>query len=152
MATLDARLRACAHCSRHFRTLKDRLKDIKGRQAYDAFARNRKENPMNGPFQIMMRPHSIASAVAAVLAIASTSSFAEYKCDRPQSMVDQRACAKAAQGPDALRQFIYRTRMIYGLYIWDYSLPEEQGANAAGGADGTSVAVKPSGAAQAATR
>lgn len=105
---------------------------------------------MNRTFQFMIQPHSIASALASVLAIASTSSFAEYKCDRPQGMIDQRACAMAAQGPDALRQFIHRTRMIYGLYIWDYALPED--GSAASMAGGTSVAVHTSGAAPAATR
>jgi len=29
----------------------------------------------------------------------------------------------AAQGPVALRLYIYRTRMIYNYYIWDFATP-----------------------------
>ena len=63
------------------------------------------------------------SAVAVLLAtgaFAPTSALAEYKCDNPTRMIDKRACEKAAEGPDALRHFISRTRMIWQLYIWDY--------------------------------
>ncbi len=37
---------------------------------------------------------------------------------------ERRAQQAAAEGPDALRQFIWRTRMIYGLYIYDFVTPE----------------------------
>jgi len=30
----------------------------------------------------------------------------------------------AAQGPVALHLYIYRTRMIYNYYIWDFAKPE----------------------------
>jgi hypothetical protein len=30
----------------------------------------------------------------------------------------------AAQGPVALHLYIYRTRMIYNYYIWDFATPE----------------------------
>ena len=45
---------------------------------------------------------------------------ARTKCDGPRSRVDQKACAAAAEGPDALRRFVDRTKAIYGLYFWDY--------------------------------
>ena len=45
---------------------------------------------------------------------------ARTKCDGPQSQVDKKACAAAAEGPDALRRFVDRTKAIYGLYFWDY--------------------------------
>jgi hypothetical protein len=32
--------------------------------------------------------------------------------------------AAAAQGPVALHLYIYRTRMIYNYYIWDFATPE----------------------------
>jgi len=51
---------------------------------------------------------------------------AEYRCDKPQGWVDARACAKAKEGPDVLRQYIHRTRMIYGLYFWDYVRPRDE--------------------------
>jgi len=45
---------------------------------------------------------------------------AEYRCDPPRSQIDRRACEIAKQGPDALRQFIQRTRVIENLYFFDY--------------------------------
>jgi hypothetical protein len=30
----------------------------------------------------------------------------------------------AAEGPDALRRYIDRTRMIYGFYYWDFATRE----------------------------
>ena len=40
----------------------------------------------------------------------------------PSSEVGLRRAA--AQGPVALRLYIYRTRMIYNYYIWDFATPE----------------------------
>ncbi len=37
---------------------------------------------------------------------------------------EQRAEQAAAQGPDALRRFVWRTRMIYGLNVFDFRVPE----------------------------
>jgi hypothetical protein len=34
---------------------------------------------------------------------------------------DARVRAAAAQGPEALRRYIWRTRMIYNYYYWDYA-------------------------------
>ncbi len=40
----------------------------------------------------------------------------------PSSEVGLRRAA--AQGPVALHLYIYRTRMIYNYYIWDFATPE----------------------------
>jgi hypothetical protein len=63
---------------------------------------------------------AVASVFAAI-AITPLASHAEYKCSEPRSMIDKRACGQAAAGPEALRRFVERTRMIYGLYYWDYA-------------------------------
>jgi hypothetical protein len=42
-------------------------------------------------------------------------------CKAPKDFIEKKACDKAKQGPDALRRFVERTRMIYGLYYWDYA-------------------------------
>ena len=47
--------------------------------------------------------------------------FAAGRCDKPNGAVEQRACEKAAEGPDALRRFVQRTRMIHALYYYDYA-------------------------------
>jgi len=54
-------------------------------------------------------------------AIPSSPAFAAYRCDNPTAPFDLRACAIAAQGPDALRRYIERTRGIYSLYFFDYA-------------------------------
>jgi hypothetical protein len=64
---------------------------------------------------------SVVAALLAVIALVPTVSRAENRCDEPRSMIDQRACAKAAEGKDALRNFVSRTRMIWNLYYWDYA-------------------------------
>jgi len=43
-------------------------------------------------------------------------------------IADTRACRKAAEGPDALRNFVFRTRMIYGLNYFDYAPHDDQSA------------------------
>lgn len=46
---------------------------------------------------------------------------AEFKYDQPQlTRVDATACALAAESPSSVRQYIWRTRMIYGLQMSDY--------------------------------
>src|SRR5262245_56227871 len=76
-----------------------------------------------------MKANRIALAAAAALLAATpllaTDARAEYKCDKPQGFIDARACAKAKEGSDVLRMFIQRTRMIYGLYFWDYVQPRD---------------------------
>ena len=83
------------------------------------------------------RTRLLASA-AACLAIAGCAAPAPtrpvatgYRCDNPQGSVDRRACEMAAQGPDALRRFVERTRGIYELYYWDYIQTPMHGAMAA---------------------
>ncbi len=71
-----------------------------------------------------MKP-SITEAAAALvlsaLALAPSTSFAEHRCDHPRGIGEARACAKAAESPEALRRFIERTRMIWGLAYADYA-------------------------------
>jgi hypothetical protein len=59
------------------------------------------------------------TAVIATLAVAG-SADAAYLCDDPPSPVDQRACAAAEQGPEALRRFIEHIRPVHNLYFYDY--------------------------------
>jgi hypothetical protein len=61
-----------------------------------------------------------ASALLAALAFAPAIAHADYKCTNPNGSIEQRACAIAAAGPDALRRFVERTREIYSLYYWDF--------------------------------
>jgi len=52
----------------------------------------------------------------------SSTAYAEYRCDQPQlTRVDATACAKAAEGASALRQYVSRTQRIYGLQMSDYA-------------------------------
>jgi len=79
---------------------------------------------------------SITQAVAvgsmlSAIAFLPTAAIAEYKCDNALSTIDQRACAKAAEGPDALRSFVSRTKTIWDLYYWDYARRDEPGTAAA---------------------
>lgn len=47
---------------------------------------------------------------------------AEFKCDQPKlTRVDATACAKAAESSTALRHYVGRTQMIYGLKMSDYA-------------------------------
>lgn len=70
----------------------------------------------------------------AVLSLLVAASFApagvlaQHKCDNPTMEIDRRACAKAAEGPDALRNFVTRTRMIWHLDVQDYIRQEEPSA------------------------
>jgi hypothetical protein len=52
-------------------------------------------------------------------ALASQSGFAA-DCNNPAGIAERHACAKAAQGIDALRQFAQRTRAIHNVYLPDY--------------------------------
>ena len=52
--------------------------------------------------------------------LSTTGVAGEYKCNRPHNPIDQRACDAAAQGPDALRRFIERMRVIESLSFSDY--------------------------------
>jgi hypothetical protein len=81
--------------------------------------------------------HRLAS-LAACLVIAGCAALPPmrpvatgYRCDNPQGSVDRRACEMAAQGPEALRRFVERTRGIYELYYWDYIQAPMRGASVA---------------------
>ena len=70
-------------------------------------------------------------AVLSLLVAASFASagvLAQHKCDNPTMEIDKRACAKAAEGPDALRNFVTRTRMIWYLDMQDYVRQQEPSA------------------------
>jgi hypothetical protein len=70
------------------------------------------------------------SAVLSLLAAAAFSSpaaLAQYKCDNPTRSIDKRACAKAAESPEALNRFIGRTRVIWNLYFPDYMRYDDGG-------------------------
>lgn len=43
-----------------------------------------------------------------------------YKCDAPSTSIDRRACEAAKQGPEALRRFIERIRVIESLEFANY--------------------------------
>jgi hypothetical protein len=71
----------------------------------------------------MKRPSlpAVAVALVVVATMIPAPALADHRCDAPRSTIDQRACAKAAEGPDALRRFVERTRTIYALYYFDYA-------------------------------
>jgi hypothetical protein len=76
--------------------------------------------------------HTVPAALAGVALTAFChGAAAEYRCDNPQGWVDRKACAKAQEGPDVLRQYIHRTRMIHGLYFWDYVRSPERARSSA---------------------
>jgi len=77
------------------------------------------------------RTSQAAASIFSALAFLPLAAIAEHKCDNPLSTIDQRACAKAAEGPAALRSFVSRTKTIWGLYYWDYARRDEQGTVAA---------------------
>jgi hypothetical protein len=66
---------------------------------------------------------AMASLLAA-MACAPTVALAHHRCDDPNGMVERRACAKAAEGNDALRRFVSRTQGIWNLYYYDYARPD----------------------------
>jgi hypothetical protein len=64
------------------------------------------------------------TVVLGALALVPSTSFAANRCDHPRGVAEERACAKAAESPEALRRFITRTRMIWGLSYADYARDE----------------------------
>ena len=71
-----------------------------------------------------MKRNYLFTAIAAAIfatALAPMSAIAAADCDAPKDNIERRACAKAAEGPDALRGFVWRTRMIYGLRYADFA-------------------------------
>ena len=62
---------------------------------------------------------AVSVVLAAALVVANVAR-AEYVCDHPPRDIDYAACKKAAEGPEALRQFIQRMRSVETLYFYDY--------------------------------
>lgn len=85
---------------------------------------------------------SIVMSLLAAVALAPTAASAQHKCDNPRTAVDVRACAKAAEGGDALRAFVSRTRMIYQLDFWDYARRAEMAVETASAAPQKTVTVE----------
>jgi len=84
--------------------------------------------------------HFVPLSIAALAALACAPSFASYKCDAPASLVDAKACAAAAQGPQALRRFVQRTQPMWGTYYFDYVKDDDAAiARAAKEAEGAPV-------------
>ena len=71
----------------------------------------------------LVRMSTLAAAALPLLFAATT--FAAGRCDAPSGYVDHAACAKAKEGPEALRRFVARTQAQFGLYFWDYMTPPE---------------------------
>jgi hypothetical protein len=72
----------------------------------------------------MKRFHLVTAAAILAAGAWIPAASAQSPCASPRGSVEQRACAAAAQGPDALRRFVTRTRHIYALYYADFASPE----------------------------
>lgn len=66
-----------------------------------------------------MNRRFLACVAAAAFGIVLAAPAQAYQLGTPE----QRAEKAAAQGPEALRRFIWRTRMIYGLDIRAFRVP-----------------------------
>jgi hypothetical protein len=53
--------------------------------------------------------------------VGTTSANGPARCLSPQGIAEEQACAKAKEGPDALRSYVQRTRSMHGLHYWDYA-------------------------------
>ena len=72
---------------------------------------------MKYPFRFRLTPACFGLLSVAI----SSTAHAGFKCDQPPlTRVDATACAKAAESPSFLRQYIWRTQAIYGLKMSDY--------------------------------
>jgi hypothetical protein len=74
----------------------------------------------------MFRVPVIAASFALVFCSAAQSAVAAGPCDRPTVGGEARACAARQEGPTALRRFILRTEMIYGLSYQDFQPAEAE--------------------------
>ena len=95
----------------------------------------------------MNRFKAIGSAFLLVpaLALVSTPTRAEFKCDAPSMRIDRVACEKANESPQALRQYIQRVRGIHSLQFSDYVSEAQEriwAENAAGRAPAKKAAVQ----------
>jgi len=67
------------------------------------------------------RTGSLLSITAvALVALGTTMSANAADCAAPNGIGERAACTAAAQGVDALRQYVERTRMIHGLRMQDF--------------------------------
>ena len=67
-------------------------------------------------------PSPASSDAPVVLAQASTTMSGAALTSAPAFPAhEMRVRAAAAQGPEALRRYIHRTRMIYNFYYWDFA-------------------------------
>ena len=68
------------------------------------------------------KAHAFFSALlfAGAAFFAATPARAEYRCSPPPTRIDRMACDAAREGPDSLRHFIERIRVIENLYFFDY--------------------------------
>ncbi len=64
----------------------------------------------------MTRSTALAVGIASLLTASAPIAHASDVPNTPEN----RAREAAKQGPEALRRFIHRTRMIYGLYFGDF--------------------------------
>jgi hypothetical protein len=67
-----------------------------------------------------MNARLICLAAALPVLLLSPAARSEYRCDPPRNYIDRRACQAALQGPDYLRHFIQRIRVIESLVFDDY--------------------------------
>jgi hypothetical protein len=67
-----------------------------------------------------MMKRTLLLAAALSVALQTVPAAAAVDCDAPRNFVDVKACDAARQGLDTLRRFVWRTRMIYALYLPDY--------------------------------
>jgi hypothetical protein len=80
------------------------------------------EDPMNHARDLL------TSSLIALATLASSPTFAGSRCAAPSGFIDREACAAAAQGPDALRRFIARTKAMWSLWYFDYAGDETRAA------------------------
>jgi hypothetical protein len=98
---------------------------------------------MNNSYRAQAAAVSIALGVG--LGALALPAQATIRCDGPTVGGAARACAAGQQGTEALRRFIFRTRMIYGFSFLDFQ-PDESAApptatvDATGAAQGTDAA------------
>jgi hypothetical protein len=62
----------------------------------------------------------ISSVSLSIGLLACSGANAQYRCAEPSTDLDRRACAAAKQGPEALRRFIQRVRVVEPLHFNDY--------------------------------
>jgi hypothetical protein len=71
------------------------------------------------PSEISKR--TLPLVAAAILAAAISMPAHAVDCSAPKGIGETQACVAAKQGPEALRHYVERTRMIHQLYYWDYA-------------------------------